>query len=144
MKAKIVKQTEGRQLNVLGANQLVKLSAQDTNGQFAVIVQGNQPNSSIPKHIHTNEDELFTILEGEVEFEVGEQKIVAQSGDTLFLPRNIPHSLKVLGTKDAKATVTIMPAGLETMFEELSQLPAGPPDFSVVAKICGNYGVTFV
>jgi len=144
MKEKIVRQSEGKQLNVLGDNQIVKLSGQDTNGQFALIVQDNPPNASIPKHIHTNEDELFSVLEGEVEFEVGEQMTILKSGDFIFLPRNVAHSFKVIGTKNAKTTATITPAGLENMFEELSQLPAGPPDFPKVAQICGNYGLTFL
>ena len=144
MKEKIIRQSEGKQLNVLGDNQIVKLSGQDTNGQFELILQDNPPNASIPKHIHTNEDELFSILEGEVEFEVGEHKTVLKSGDIIFLPRNIPHSFKVIGTQNAKITAIVTPAGLENMFEELSQLPSGPPDFSKVAQICGNYGLSFI
>jgi quercetin dioxygenase-like cupin family protein len=144
MKQKIIRQSEGTKLNVLGDSQIVKLSGQDTNGQFAIIVQDNPPNASIPKHIHTNEDELFSVIEGEVEFEVGEQITILKSGDIIFLPRNIPHSFRVVGTQNAKTTATVTPAGLEKMFEELSVLPAGPPDFSKVAQICGNYGLTFI
>jgi quercetin dioxygenase-like cupin family protein len=144
MKEKIIRQSEGKKLNVLGDSQIIKLSGQDTNGQFAIIVQDNPPNASIPKHIHTNEDELFSVIEGEVEFEVGEQITILKSGDIIFLPRNIPHSFKVVGTQNAKTTATVTPAGLEKMFEELSVLPVGPPDFSKVAQIGGNYGLTFI
>ena len=38
----------------------------------------------------------------------------------------------------------VTPAGLENMFEELSQLPSDPLDFSKVAQICGNYGLSFI
>jgi quercetin dioxygenase-like cupin family protein len=144
MKEKIVRQLEGKLLNVLGDNQIVKLTGQDTNGQFALIVQDNPPNAEIPTHIHINEDELFTILEGEVEFKLGEKTEILTGGDFIFLPRDIPHSFKVIGTKNAKTIVTLTPAGLENMFEELSQLPAGPPDFAKVAQICNNYGVSFI
>ena len=30
------------------------------------------------------------------------------------------------------------------MFEELNNLPAGPPDFAKVGEICGRYEIDFV
>jgi hypothetical protein len=33
---------------------------------------------------------------------------------------------------------------METMLEELSQLPPGPPDFGQVVAICTRYGISFV
>jgi len=75
-------------------------------------VQDNSPNVSIPKHIHTNEDELFSVLEGEVEFEVGEQAPL-KSGDFIFLLRNVLRSFKVIDIKNAQTTATITPAGLK-------------------------------
>ena len=143
MKEKIVRQSKGKQLYVLGDNLTIKLSGQNTNGQFALIVQDNPPKASFPKHMHTNENELFSVLEGEVEFEVGEQ-ITLKSGDFIFLPTNVPHSFKVVDTKNVQTTATIKRAKLENIFEEQSKLPAGPPDFPKVTQICGNYDLNFI
>jgi len=93
--------------------------------------------------VHTNEDEVYQIFEGEIAFEIGDQKLTAKKGDTIFLPRGIPHSFHVVGTSNAKTSLIIFPSGLENMFEELNELPAGPPDFPKVAQICGKYGVRF-
>ena len=41
--------------------------------------------------------------------------------------------------------LVISPAGLERMFQELSELPAGaPPDPDKVGAICSRYGISFV
>ncbi len=141
---KIVKQTGGQKLNVLGDNQLIKLSGKDTNGQFTLIEQFNEPGVGIPMHQHQNEDEVFQLLEGKVEMQIGEEKTILEAGDLIFCPKGIPHRWSVIGNKKAKAMLSIFPAGLEHMFEELAQLPPGPPNFEQVAKICGKYDLTFV
>jgi hypothetical protein len=56
----------------------------------------------------------------------------------------VPHTWKVVGDQKAKVDVSVFPAGLEKMFEELSRLPAGPPDKEVVTGIVGRYGIKFV
>ena len=144
MKEKIVLKGEGRKLNILGDQQLIKLTAKDTDGKFTVILQDNPPNTQIPMHVHKNEDELYRVIEGEVEFTVDEKTTLLNGGDSIFLPRNIPHTWKVVGTNNATVDLTIFPSGLETMFEELNNLPAGPPDFLKVGEICGRYGIDFV
>jgi quercetin dioxygenase-like cupin family protein len=51
------------------------------------------PNNGPPPHIHSREDESFFVLEGEVEFQVGDEKITARSGTFIQGPRGIAHSL---------------------------------------------------
>ena len=143
-KQKVVRDAEGKPVNVLGDHQVLKLAAGDTNGRVTAIVQNNPPNTRIPKHVHANEDEVFHLLEGEMEFEVGSQTVTLKAGDLIFLPRGVPHSFKVVGTAHAKTHLTVVPAGLEKMFDDLSRLPAGPPDMPTVTRICGRYGVRFV
>ncbi len=63
---------------------------------------------------------------------------------TIFLPRNIPHTWKVVGTSNTKMYLDILPAELENMFEELNKLPVEPPDFLKVTEICGRFGIKFV
>ena len=144
MKEKIVRKGEGRQLNIVGDHQLIKLTGKDTDGKLTLIFQDNPPNTQIPMHVHKNEDELYKVIGGEVEFTVDGKATLIRGGDTIFLPRNIPHTWKVVGTSNATVYLTIFPAGLENMFEELNKLPAGPPDFPKVAEICGRYGIKFV
>ncbi|WP_445385824.1 cupin domain-containing protein [Robiginitalea sp. IMCC44478] len=141
---KIVRNEEGRKLNVIGDNQNIKLTGDDTNGQFTLIEQFNDPGIGIPPHVHENEDEVFQVLSGEVEMTIGDKATTLTAGDLIFCPRGIPHSWRVVGTEKARAMLSIFPAGLEKMFEELSQLPPGPPDLEKVGQICGKYNLRFV
>jgi mannose-6-phosphate isomerase-like protein (cupin superfamily) len=47
---------------------------------------------SPPLHRHVHEDEIFDIISGTVRFVVGGKELVADAGDTLRGPKNIPHT----------------------------------------------------
>jgi len=142
--AKIVTSAQGLAQNVLGDVQLVKLSGKDTNGKFTIVENNNPPGVGIPMHVHENEDEVFRILDGTMEFIVEGKSTILNPGDTIFLPRQVPHSFKVVGESNARAIVTIVPAGIENMFEQLCELPAGPPDMEKVFAICNSFGIKFI
>ena len=78
-------------------------------------------------------------------FTVGDQSLVASAGTTVFLPRNLPHSWKVVGDFPVKTLLQVFPAGAEVMWQELSALPTdGPPDMGQVVEICARFGVIFL
>ena len=141
---KIIRNDEGKTINVLGDIQTFKLTGKDTNGLFTLIEEYNTPGTMIPPHVHTKEDEIFKVLEGELELTVGDKTTVLKAGDLAFGPRNVPHSWKVIGDKNAKVILSVFPAGIEDMFEELSALPPGPPDMEKVMEICARQGISFL
>jgi quercetin dioxygenase-like cupin family protein len=122
----------------------------DTGGQFSlaeVVIPkaGGEP----PPHTHTREDEAYYILEGEFTFRIGGQNVEAGPGDYVWLPRGIEHGFE-LKTPEAKALISIFPAGLEEFFKRLSEPaqsptlpppPEEPPDFGGVAALMEEYGV---
>jgi quercetin dioxygenase-like cupin family protein len=127
MKPVIIRDTEGKRISVLGDSQVIKLTGKETGGKLTVIMQELPAGAGVPMHTHGNEDENFQIIEGEVEVQTGKEIYLLTSGDTIYLPKNVPHSLKAI--TDARLKINLVPAGIEDMFEELSQLPEGPPDF---------------
>ena len=144
LKPKIVRNGEGKIINVIGDIQTFKLTGKDTNGLFTLIEEENEPGTGIPPHVHENEDEVFKVIEGEMELTVGDKTTILKAGDLAFGPRGIPHSWKIIGDSKAKVILSVFPAGIEDMFEELGELPPGPPDFPKVAEICGRYGIKFI
>lgn len=140
----IVKQGQGMKLNVIGDKMTVKLTGEQTRGRYALVEQYNEPGAGIPLHVHENEDEVFRLIEGQVEFTLEERTYLLHAGDLIFCPRGLPHAWKVSGTKRARVDLGFFPAGMENMFLELSALPPGPPDFTLVAEICGKYGIRFL
>ncbi len=135
---------EGKFHDVLGSQMRIKLTGAETGGQLLVLEDLNRPGVGIPPHVHRREDEVFRVLEGQVEFTVGEVTRVLGPGDVAFAPRNIPHAWRVVGDRVARSLMVATPAGLEGMFAELGALPAGPPDLARVAAICRSYGVEFL
>ena len=141
---KVIKDADGEVLNVIGDIQTHKILGSDTGNQIVEWVDNVPPGAGIPPHVHTKEDEIFRVVKGEVEIMVDGKSHILKEGDIAFAPKNVPHSWKVVGTEKAKMITSAFPAGIEIMFNELAQLPAGPPDLKKVGEICGNYGISFV
>ncbi|MBT8183178.1 MAG: cupin domain-containing protein [Eudoraea sp.] len=144
VKPKIIKDSEGNILNVIGDIQTHKISGKDTDNQIVEWTNDVAPGTGIPPHIHTKEDEIFRVIKGKVELMVGGEKTVLEPGDVAYAPKNIVHSWKIIGTEKASMCTSAFPAGIEIMFEELGKLPPGPPDFGKVTEICSKYGISFV
>ena len=131
----------GRFINVIGDHQTVKLTGEQTGGMFAMAEQNNEAGTAVPLHVHTQEDEMFYVCDGEMTFTVGDKEIVGTTGTTVYLPRGVPHGFRV--NKKTRALVSVYPAGVEAMFYRLAELPPGPPDFEKVQAICAEYGIYF-
>ncbi len=141
---KIIRDSEGDVLNVIGDIQTHKLIGTDTGNQIVEWVDNVEPGVGIPPHIHTKEDEIFRVIKGQIEIMVAGKTTILEAGDTAFAPKNIPHSWKVVGTEKAKMITSAFPAGIEIMFRELADLPPGPPDFEKVTEICAKHGISFL
>lgn len=105
----------------------IKISGQDTDGGIAVFEQiGHMPKGGPPLHMHHNQDEWFYILEGEYLFQLGEEKFEMRTGDTIFLPRTIPHTFAQL-TEKARVMVSFFPAGKIENFFRVTDSWTNPP-----------------
>ena len=106
----------------------VKAGGAETGHAFSQIETDDPRGSGPPLHLHHNEDETFYVLEGEVTFLVGDERIDVAAGDFLFAPRDIPHAY-VVRSERARILSTISPAGIEQLFVSLGTPVAGdePP-----------------
>lgn len=135
---------QGRQMTIVGDSHTVRVCCGDSNGEIVVIEQNNPPGIGVPMHTHQHEDETFHVLAGQMQFSTPEKTFVAGPGSTVFLPRKLPHAWLTVGDAPVKTLLIITPGrNMEPMFDELAQLPPGPPDFAVISKICERYGITF-
>ncbi len=105
----------------------VKISGTDTDGGFALFEQTSlSPGRGTPLHLHYFQDEVFYVMEGAYYFQVGEEKYHLGAGDSIFLPKNIPHAWTQVSEK-GKMTVLFQPAGkMEQFFVTLSALEREP------------------
>jgi quercetin dioxygenase-like cupin family protein len=104
----------------------LKVSNKDTEGAIAMFEYTGTQKIGPPLHIHFNQDEMFYILEGSFLFQVGEEKHTLQGGDSIFLPRNIPHTWLQLSDK-GKIVYWVNPAGkMEDFFLKMNGLTKPP------------------
>lgn len=143
MQAKIVRSENAKMLNVLGVEHVIHVSGPETNKAMLFAELRMPVGVGIPRHMHTREDEIFHVVEGQIAFTLGNRETTVGPETTVFGPRDVPHGFFATGATPARMLVTIAPAGLEAMFEELSRLPAGAPDLSRVGEIVGRYGISF-
>ena len=107
------------------------VTGRETNGAFSLIHCFLRKDFMAPPHYHKFEDESFYVLEGKIDFHVGDERVVVGPGGFIFLPRNVPHHFNLI-TDTAKALLHISPAGFEVFFQEFGrpaetlELPAIP------------------
>jgi len=113
------------------------------------------PGGGPPLHIHTREDETFYLLDGELEFVLGDETVVAGPGDFVNVPRGTEHRFENTGRETARMILTFTPSGIEHWFEETLErapnavTPADVPDNvdEVAARYveaAPRYGIVFV
>ncbi len=104
----------------------LKISSKDTNGQLSVFEYTGLAKVGPALHLHLYQDEIFTVLEGEYRFVVGEATHHLKPGQTIFLPRNIPHTWIQL-TDKGKLIYFLQPAGkMEEFFTLMNNLKERP------------------
>ncbi len=95
-------------------------TGKDTGGAFSLIHCYFRKGFTAPPHYHKLEDESFYLLEGAIDFYVGDKKVKVSAGEFIVLPRNIPHHFDLI-TETAKALLLITPAGFEIFFKEFGR-----------------------
>ena len=144
MEPSLVSAVEGRRCNVFADTITIKISSEMTNGAYSISEDITPPGQGAPPHIHTRELETFIVLEGEYEFQCGDNRFKATKGAMVALPREIPHGFKNIGDTVGRTLLVLVPGGMERVFEDISAMPPGPPDIAKVNAVTARYGVRFL
>ena len=139
---------EGQAVWFLGTLVVVKATGEQTGGAFGLIENVLPSGLASPYHAHRNEDESFYVLEGEMAFHVGDERVKAGPGAFVYGPRGVPHGFEVEGDAPARILLQNHPAGFEGFpvevgepAEELVLPPAGPPDMERLMAIAARYDI---
>jgi len=133
-------------LNIVGEETLVKVSAEDSDGTLAFFHLVAPPMSGPPRHVHTREDELFYVLEGELVFELDGERHTVRAGDTVYLRRGVVHAYQNFTKSDARLLIATVQGMFCHFFVELSAVTplGGLPSFDEIDALSAKYGMTRV
>jgi mannose-6-phosphate isomerase-like protein (cupin superfamily) len=99
------------------------IPAEATGGQLTVFRATMPGGFSPPRHIHTREDEVFLVVEGEATFDVDGRLLQAGPGTSVYMPRGVPHTFRV-DSATSQMLGVMTPGAFEELFRNLS-VPAG-------------------
>jgi quercetin dioxygenase-like cupin family protein len=111
------------------ATPTVLLRGDETEGQLAVVEITGKGRPPLHRH---DFDETFYVLEGELTFQLGDERLIRGAGELAFAPRGVPHTYANLSGAPARGLIVITPAGFERHFARLAAERSGgePPEWA--------------
>jgi quercetin dioxygenase-like cupin family protein len=103
-------------IGVVGDTYTILVSGHDTAGRYTLIDMHVPPGGGPPPHRHDFE-EMFTVLDGEIELTFRGVTAVARAGDTVNVPANAPHVFRNSGGEPARLLCLCSPSGQEEFFQ---------------------------
>ncbi len=120
-----------------------KLLSTDTDDRLSVFISTNNLNGfGPPLHLHHHFDEFFCVLEGSFLFQLGDEKVSFNAGDSIFVPRNVKHCFNYTGEHSGTLFVGMLPGkGMENYFTDMGKLLVGKemPDMKALQALYKSY-----
>jgi DNA-binding transcriptional MerR regulator/quercetin dioxygenase-like cupin family protein len=102
-----------------------KVSGRDTAGQWCAFEFTCR--SGGPQHSHHDQDEWVYVIDGDFEFHVGRRTLHVGPGESVFVPRDVPHVWACTGAGGGKVINVYQPAGqMEAFFREIGKYDGKP------------------
>ena len=102
-------------IGLAGDTYTILLTGKDTAGRYCLIDMLVPPGGGPPPHRHDFE-EMFTLLDGEIEVTFRGAKSVVRAGETANIPANAPHHFRNASGRPARLLCLCSPAGQEEYF----------------------------
>lgn len=151
MRAPVIRSTgQGSVISVVGDIYRFLAVGEETNGAYALWEASVLPGGGPPPHTHSREEESFYILDGEVTFYVGDQRLVGTPGMFINMPIGQQHAFRNESGGPARMLISVAPAGLEKMFFEVGKPvepgvttvdPPSPEEIVKLLEVAPRYGV---
>ena len=110
-----------------------KVSSQDTKGAMCIFEFTGTGGG--PRHLHHKQDEWIYVIDGELDFVVGAERLRLTAGESIFIPRKTAHLWICMSGRPAKIINVYQPAGkMEEFFREVSTFKNLPTREDVINK----------
>jgi quercetin dioxygenase-like cupin family protein len=135
----------GRVIRAFGQEARVLVSSEQTRDAFCVLRFFIPPGNVTPPHLHRATDETFLIESGEIEINRGGELLRGRRGDAIYLPKGIPHALRVGNNEGVTLVVCVVPgSGFDRFFAACAEeFKKGEPEMPLLVKLAAEYGIEF-
>jgi quercetin dioxygenase-like cupin family protein len=119
--------------------------------EYALLELSGHPGDVVPLHRH-REDEVFTVLSGELTIVIGSETLVVEAGRSVSAPRNVPHAYRVSSATPARWLVLTTPGEFAAFVTTMARpaetdglpTPGGPPSdeqAAHLASVAADFGI---
>jgi mannose-6-phosphate isomerase-like protein (cupin superfamily) len=116
----------------------VRVPGKTVGGRYTIIDGIMQPGVGTPLHYH-REDEIFEVQEGAVTFQIGTERLLAETGAILAVPAGVHHAWCNFSGKPARMMAIFIPGGMEAFFRQLPGLSR-----EEITQLAASYGMVVV
>ncbi|UWU15481.1 cupin domain-containing protein [Rhizobium sullae] len=128
------------------------LSGEQTAGQFCLFENNSGGNTRTPIHVHARDDETVYIIEGELTAVIGGEPRRLTAGESIFLPRSIPHQLMNMSGNPCRYILIGTPALFDRFLEEAGRErqpdevaePPTPEEIERLREASPRFGITLL
>lgn len=134
---------EGERLEARGSVMYFKAVSAATHGRLSLMERTLPPGGRMPpSHVHSDCEEAYYILEGQVTFLVDGHEAVGDPGCSVLVPGGVPHTFGNSSQLRARLLVIHAP-GLDGYFRELQSLWSGqdPPAVEAEWELMARHGM---
>ena len=131
---------QGRSVSLRGTQ--VRFAVESTYAKGASCTEWEAaPGFDTGLHVHERLEETWYVLDGAVEFQLGEETFTATAGATVFVPPRVAHAFANRTEAPARFLLITSPPGHDRYFDELAEILAveGPPDTNAIAELRRRY-----
>jgi len=141
---------EGEAFWLLGMLETIKISRDDTAGNFSLLEVVVRAGDGSPWHVHPDEDEWFYVVEGKFTVYVGDARLSLPAGSFAFGPKGVPHTFIAEPPDGGKALIGFQPFLFEGFLREVGEpapervLPPpleSPPDMERLIPVAARNGM---
>lgn len=127
-------------------------SGERTAGQFCLFENWSGGQTQTPIHVHARDDETVYVIEGELTAAIDGRPRRLTAGESMFLPRGVPHQLMNMSGNPCRYILIGTPALFDRFLEEAGRElrpgdVAGPPtpeEIERLREVSPRFGITLL
>ncbi|MFE0756359.1 cupin domain-containing protein [Inquilinus sp. NPDC058860] len=143
---------DGKEFVLAGIVMKRLLSGDQTAGQFCLFENRSDGHTRTPIHVHARDDETVYVIEGELTAVIDGRPRRLTTGESVFLPRGVPHQLVNLSGNPGRYILIGTPALFDRFLEEAGHEvqpgeavgPPTPEEIERLRQAAPKFGITLL